>query len=262
VVKLRILVVTLAAVWNGLGCLMATRLPSTPTPIPVTATGWEVLAPGLERRVYQPPNSLFGMLQVLRIDPAYYTFRAHYRPGEPLRLQGWENELAGATAFINANFFTPEHTLLGLLVADGQAYGASLRNQGGTFQVQNGTARVRSNIAEPYTGETFEQAVQGFPMLVLDGQTVYRRAAQEPVSRRTVIAQDSQGRILFMATPLTGLSLADLGEYLPTTDMQIVNALNLDGGGSTLLFIQSPGSSAFRLTSLDPVPAVLAIYPR
>jgi exopolysaccharide biosynthesis protein len=74
-----------------------------------------------------------------------------------------------------------------------------------------------------------------------------------------VIAQDTQGRILLLVTPLTGLTLADLSAYLPTTDMSIVNALNLDGGGSTMIYARD---NALRLASLDPVPAVLAVYAR
>ena len=38
-----------------------------------------------------------------------------------------------------------------------------------------------------------------------------------------------------MVTSLSGLTLLDLAEYLPTTDMNLVDALNLDGGGSSML---------------------------
>src|SRR5690606_27555219 len=188
-----------------------------------------------------------------RINPALYTFRAHYRPGEPLPLSDWQAELNDAVVFINANFFDPDHTINGLLVADGVMFGESFRDRGGTFLVQNGLPHLRSNLAEPYTsGEPIEQAVQAFPMLVIDGQTAYTQPGN--VSRRTVIAQDNQGRILLMVTPLAGLSLNALSAYLPTTDLGIVHALNLDGGGSTMLFANSSTSEPYRLPSFDPVP--------
>ncbi|MBZ0303191.1 MAG: phosphodiester glycosidase family protein [Anaerolineae bacterium] len=251
------------------GCTLAawTPPPPTPTPTPVPtpdASGWELLAPGLEQRFYQPGGNLFGQLWALRIDPARYTFRAHYRPGAPLVVAGWQAELPEAVAFVNANFFSPDHTVLGLLVADGVAYGASYQGRGGTFQVQNSQPRVRSNIAEPYLGELLEQAVQAFPMLTLDGQPIYQPAgAQERISRRTVVAQDRQGRILLLVTPLAGLTLEALSAYLPETDMDIAHALNLDGGGSTLMLVRPPGStSPLSLPSFDPVPAVLAVYAR
>lgn len=250
------------AVWGAMGCMMATRVPTpVPTPTPTAdAPGWRSIAPGLEQRSYRPDGSLLGELYVLRIDPNLYTFRAHYRPGAALNLSGWQNELAGAAAFVNANFFDEQGNILGLLVADGVVHGQSFTNRGGTFLVLNGQPRLRSNIYEPYMGEQYEQAVQAFPMLLLNGQSVYNPARLEPVSRRTVVAQDQQGRVLLMVTPLFGLSLEALSSYLPTTDMGIVDALNLDGGGSTMLYVNSTPS--VRLPSLDPVPAVLAVYSR
>ena len=146
------------------------------------------------------------------------------------------------------------------LVADGQVFGQSYYDRGGTFLVQNGQPRVRSNLTEPYTGEALEQAVQAFPMLVNNGQAAFFRSGR--ASRRTVVAQDNQGRILLMATPLTGLSLDELSMWLPTTDLGIVTALNLDGGGSTMLFAVSLDAQPLRLPSFDPVPAILAAYPR
>jgi len=162
-------------------------------------------------------------------------------------------------AIVNANFFSPEHTVQGLLVTDGAYHGQSYVGRGGMFQGQNGQARVRSLIQEPFAGEALEQAVQAFPMLVLNGQTAYVASNNERATRRTVIVQDNLGRIVLLVTPLTGLSLADLSAYLPTSDMGIVNALNLDGGGSTMLFAHD---NSLRLSSFDPVPAVLAVYAR
>ncbi len=229
------------------------------TPLP---DGWESLAPGLERRVYLPNDSLLSQLEVLRIDPAQYTFRAHYTPGTAYRITEWRGTLAGAAAFVNANFFEVNHHILGLLVTDGVIHGESYHDRGGTFLIQNGQPRVRSNIAEPYQGEHLEQAVQAFPMLVLNGQVAYNSSGAERVTRRTVVAQDANGRILLMATPGFGLTLEALSAYLPTTDMQLVNALNLDGGGSTMMFYQRENDDPFILPSLDPVPAVLAVYPK
>jgi uncharacterized protein YigE (DUF2233 family) len=245
------------------GCVSLALAPTlTPSAASAETGGWETLAPGLERRVFTPdPSNLLSQLVVLRIDPAYFTFHAYYRPGDPLSVQRWQESLPGAVAIVNGNFFTPENAALGLVIVDGLSYGESFVGQGGTFQVQAGLPRVRSNILEPYQGEALEQAVQGFPMLVVDAQTNAARLNDTDSSRRTVVAQDSYGRILLMVTPLLGLTLADLSAYLPTTDMEIVNALNLDGGGSTLMYLNS-GSSPYMVRSFDPVPVVLAVYPK
>lgn len=236
--------------------------PST-SPTPEAAAGWNMLAAGLEQRVYQSDGNFLGQLHVLRVDPAAYTFRAHYRSGDPLGIARWGEALPSPAAFVNANFFDPQARVLGLLVADGVSYGQPYQNRGGTFAVQNGIPRVRSNIQEPYQGEAFEQAVQGFPMLVLDGEIAYSSAQGDRVTRRTVVAQDSSGRILLMMTPLVGMSMTDLSAFLAASDMEIVNALNLDGGGSSMLYYRPPGvEMPFTYPSLDPVPAVLAVYAR
>jgi hypothetical protein len=242
------------------GCFnstIGTQVPPTTLP---SANGWELLAPGFERRIYTPPDNGLGALVVLRIDPSLYTFRAHYRPGAPLLLNDWATSLPGAVAFINANYFDPQFNALGLVVADGVTYGQSFVNMGGLLQVQNGMVRVRSTILEPYLGEPLEQAVQAFPMLVSNGVASFDNRQRDRVSRRTVAAQDAQGRILLMATPLLGISLVDLSNYLPTTELGIVNAVNLDGGGSTMMSVTY--GTPYALTSFDGVPTVLAVYPR
>ena len=222
-----------------------------------TTDSWQEIAPGLEQRLYQPNNNALAQLIVLRIDPTQYTFRAHYHPGEPQGLSDWEAELTDAVAFVNANFFDPNYQILGLLISDGIAYGSSYVGRGGTFFVGSDGVGVRSNITSPYQGEPFVQAVQAFPMLVQDGIGVYANRRDNSFSRRTVVAEDVNGNILLMATTTLGLSLPELSAYLPTTDMEIRHALNLDGGGSTMMLNQA---SQYRVQSFDAVPAVLAIY--
>jgi len=259
----RLRLTSVLAFFSMMSCTLSAL--STPTPgptaTPLAVSEWEMLAPGLERRAYTPPDNGFGTLIALRIDPNLYALRAHNRPGAPLTLDQWRGTLPDAVAFVNANFFDPQDNALGLVIADGIAYGQSYTDRGGMLQVQNGVPRVRSLLNEPYFGEALEQAVQAFPMLVSNGEAAFNNTVGDRASRRTVAAQDAQGRIILLATPLLGLSLTDLASYLPTTDMGIANALNLDGGGSTMMSI-SAGATPYSLASLDPVPVVLAIYPR
>lgn len=237
------------------GCFQEVIIPS-PSPSPSPATNqenWETLANGLEFRSYNT------ILQTVRIDPTYYEFRVHYRPSEPLNISEWEALLPDAELIINANFFTPENTILGLLVSDGIAYGQSYTDRGGTFFVMDDAVGIRSNIFEPYRGEAYSQAVQAFPMLVYQGQAAYERERDIRPSRRTVIGIDSQGKVIIMVTLGFGMGLYPLSQYLATTDLNLQTALNLDGGGSSMLYI-SPID--YRIPSFDPVPAVIAVYPR
>lgn len=232
--------------------------PPTPSPIPTPTIepGWEQVATGMTMRTYRT-NNLLTQFRTVRIDPTHYRFEAHYRAREPLTLAQWQAALPDADLIVNANFFTPEYTVLGLLVSNGTIFGQAYTDRGGTFAVQNGAVRVYSNRAEPYRGQALEQAVQAFPMLVQDGRATYTRSGAP--SRRTVIGQDELGRIIIMVTPTLGPSLADLSAYLVTTDIGFVNAFNLDGGRSTMLWVEP---ADYTLASVDPVPAVLAIYAR
>jgi exopolysaccharide biosynthesis protein len=241
-------------------CVSCVLQPRTSTPIPVDST-WTTIAPGLEQRTYIPYDNALAQLLVLRIDPSQYTFRVHYRPGEALSLDEWREQIPNAAAFVNANFFDAGSNIVGLLVTDGIVYGQSYQDRGGTFLVQNGVPRVRSNLAEPYTGEPLEQAAQAFPMLVQDGVAAFTGGQPDRATRRTVVAQDANGAILLMVTPLVGLRLDELSAYLPTTDLNITNALNLDGGGSTMLYHQGI-NTPLTMPSFDPVPSVLAVYSR
>lgn len=256
------------AVLTAPACISPTSVQEVPTIPPPTETlsgqnDWQLLAPGLERRSYDPDSSNpIARMIALRIDPARFSFRAHYRPGEPLTTREWFQELGGATAFVNANFFDPQNQIVGLLVADGQVYGSSYTDRGGMFSIQNGQVVMQALLRQPYGGEVLEQAVQAFPMLVIDGDQSFRDDLRDRPTRRTVIGQDSLGRVILMATPLLGLPLRELSAYLADADLDLVTAFNLDGGGSTMMGLSIDGSTEYVVSSLDPVPAVLAVYPR
>jgi exopolysaccharide biosynthesis protein len=256
---------TLTALLLG-GCFSFALQPiATPLPPPTSTpnTGWQTIAPGLERRNYDPdPLNPITRMVALRIDPTQYSFRTHYQPGQAHSTTEWAMALPQAVAFVNANFFDQADEVLGLLVTDGVVYGHSYMDRGGTFLVQNGQPRIRANQREPYQGEPLEQAVQAFPMLVLDSLAAFTDTIQDRSTRRTIVAQDSSGRIILLATPVLGLTLRDLSAYLPTTDMNIMTAFNLDGGRSTMMVINIDGTSETVVGSIDSVPAVLVVYPR
>lgn len=220
---------------------------------------WQQIAPGVEVRTITPPQAALAQMVVVRLDPTLVQFRVHYRPGEPRLIGQWQAELPDAAVIVNANFFTPEHLITGMLVSDGQTFGRSFTDRGGMFSIQNGQPVIQSLIAQPYDGRPLEQAVQAFPVLVHERTAAYQRATDTRASRRTVIGMDSQGRVLLMATPGIGLGLYDLSQYLASTDLDLVTAFNLDGGRSTMMAI---AATRYIINSFDAVPAVLAVYPR
>ena len=238
---------------------LITPLRAQPAPTPDTAA-WSPLLDGVERRVLPVPGVRFGALTVIRIDPAQVRFSAHYSE-TPRTVSAWHDALPDAALIVNANLFQPDFSLIGLLIdADGTRYGTPLTRFGGGFYVDaDGVVSLRYNPDTPYDPDAdaaFVTAVQGFPMLVVDGEAVFSATSGDRQTRRTVIALDDQGRVLLIVAPLFGPRLADLASFLADTgDLGVVHALNLDGGGSTLLTL--PDGTV--IPSLDPVPAVLAV---
>jgi uncharacterized protein YigE (DUF2233 family) len=258
---------SVVALASLIGCAVpapAQIAPEGDVPIAQDAAAWAEIAPGMSQRMLAP-GARYPLTRfiALRIDPARYAFRAHYQPGAPLTLDEWRARLPEAIAIVNANFFDQGNRALGLVVADGVVYGESLRGRGGMLEVVDGAVRVRSLIAFPYAGEHLEQAVQAFPMLIAGGRAVYADPRPDRPSRRTVVGQDAAGHIVLLVTPgLTGLPLGELTTFLAQSDLGLVEALNLDGGGSSMLAIDVPGAPPVRARAFDPVPAVLAVYAR
>ena len=226
------------------------------------AGGWQTIGDGLASQTLVADDSGFLSLSAVRIDPARYQFRVHYMPGQALSLGQWRDVLPDADVIINGNFFTPELTALGLVVSDGVASGQSYTDRGGTFAVQGGQLRIWSNRVGQPDPVPIVQAVQAFPMLVQGSQAAFSDTNQNRVTRRSAIGIDTDGHVVLMATPGLGPGLYDLSQLLADTsrhDMNLVDAFNLDGGGSTMLYV---AATQYRINSFDPVPVVLAVYAR
>jgi uncharacterized protein YigE (DUF2233 family) len=229
------------------------------TPDSLDVVGWQQLAPGLEWRVYPYGDGASTEISVVRIDPANYAFRVHYTPEIVRSRAEWAERLTGVVAFVNTSFYDENNVPLGLVVSDGVASGISYQDRGGTFFVQNGLPGLRSNINDPIGNTPVEQAVQAFPMLVINGEQAYTQ--DSPSARRSAIGIDQQGRVLLMVTSLGGTTLNGLSDFLAQSDMNLVNAMNFDGGGSSLMTVNI-GDFSYRFAGIDPVPVVLAVYPR
>ena len=239
--------------------LITDALP-TPANRAAESAAWQAVAPGLEWRTLVPDGDELAQFEVLRIDPRQFRFRALYRPMQPLSLSDWRSAAPDASVIVNANFFDPEYRVLGLVISDGAVFGTPYRDRGGTLMVnEDGVSIVSFRAGMPQQLQGIDQAIQGFPMLVENGEQAFFSQSGARRARRTIVAQDTSGRILILVTPFLGMSLVDLSAYLPATDLDIVTALNLDGGGSTMLALDV---TDYQLPSFDAVPAVLAMYRR
>jgi exopolysaccharide biosynthesis protein len=213
----------------------------------------------MERRAVDVAFQSLGLAEhvvVFRITPERFSLRVRYGPGLPAFVSAWEPR---ARLVFNANFFDENNVAQGLLISDGQYFGQSYDGFGGMLGVDtSGAVRIRSLADEPFQpDEALSQAVQGFPMLIRPGGPQYANE-DGARARRTVVGQDSDGRLLVILAPVGLFTLKEMAAWLASGDFGLVAALNLDGGGSTG-YRAGPND---RADSLTPVPAVLAVYDR
>lgn len=232
------------------------------TPTPLLDTGWERLHPGLERRVIRLVDEAerpLARLYLIRLEPELYHIAIAYRPGEAQSMAAWQAD-TGALLLVNGGFFTPEMMATGRIVVDGVGSGTSYVGFGGMLAIGDGFAEVRSLAERPYDpNESLTYALQSFPMLVKPGGEVGFPEEDGIRGRRTVVAMDGNGRLLFILAPGGTFTLHELSRYLVASDLDLDVALNLDGGTSTGLRLAEP---AEEIPAFVPLPAVIAVYAR
>jgi hypothetical protein len=238
------------------------RLTSTIEPDP----DWSTLQPGLERRVigiHNNQNQPVESLYLWRLDQKYFRMDVAYAE-RPKSLDTWQKE-TNAAVVMNGGFFSvanEKYTPDGLTIVNGKAVGRSFSGFGGMLAIDAARAELRWLVKQPYNAyEPLQAALQSFPILVQPGGELGFPAERDnhARARRTVIAQDNNGRILFMVAPQGYFTLHELSVYLTESDLNLDVALNLDGGGSTGILIANPREIISPNTLL---PFVILVYPR
>ncbi len=248
-------------------------MPITSPPPPATLnlpssepgdTGWVTTEPGVElRRLRLMWNERSALVSMVRLDPAHVQFQVGYAPDQPRPLATWHGR-AEAVATINGGFFDTHNRSTALIIRSGVASGVSYQGSGGMFAVdRDGRVSLRYLVEEPYDPhEPLLEALQSWPMLIKPGGTlVYTSADDGQRARRSVVAIDRQGRVLFMAFASNTFTLRGLSDWLLASDLDLDAALNLDGGSSTGLYADS-GEEQLRTDAFVLLPITLMAYGR
>jgi hypothetical protein len=235
---------------------------SAPSRTIMPDSGWSTLREGLERRVINflaDDGQLLESLYVLRLEPSLFRFDVGYRPGQPLSLYEWQQQ-SGALVVVNGGFFTEASVATGLVISGGEVHGSSYRGFGGMLAIDESGPMLRFLPESPYeSSERLVAGLQAFPMLIRPGGRLGELEDNGARARRTVIAQDNAGRMLFIVASQGALTLTELRDYLVTTDLGLEAVLNLDGGASTGIFLAEPAEG---IVSFSLLPSVVLAYPR
>jgi len=228
--------------------------------------GWSLLAPGLEQRVieiYDDQDQRVESLHIWRLDQNYFRLDVAF-DAQPKSLETWQKE-TNAALVVNGGYYSIENERYfadGLLISDGTSAGRSFTGFGGMLAIDQNGSDLRWLVTQPYNSyEPLEAALQSFPMLVLPGGRLGFGAEREThaAARRTVIAQDRYGRILFIVAPQGYFTLHGLSLYLTESELNLDIAVNLDGGGSTGILIADPWEV---IPSTRPLPYVILVHAR
>ena len=242
----------------------ATNLLATSDAIPDPS--WSQLEPGLERRViqiYNDQNQHVESMYVWRLDQKHFRLDVAFAE-QPKTLEAWQAE-TNAAIVLNGGYFSinnERYSADGLMVVNGKATGRSFMGYGGMLAIDRSGAELRWLVQKPYNShERLQAALQAFPMLVKPGGELGFPATRDnhASARRTVIAQDKEGRILLLVAPQGYFTLHQLSAYLTESDLNLDIALNLDGGGSTGILVANPREI---IPSKVLLPFVILVYPR
>ena len=198
----------------------------------------------------RPPSdgAADATLHFVSFDAGEYTFRVLDQNTRSNSAAAEALAAGGCVAGTNGGYFTEEFDPLGLLVSDGRVIHPMLprsRLLTGTLVVADHHISLRRNGAEgSAAGKHVRQAIQCGPFLVEDRRPVPGLNGVR-AARRTAVFTDGGGRWgLVVCSPVTleefGVILAD--PALLPGGLKISRALNLDGGGSTALWVRpAPG---------------------
>ena len=219
---------------------------------------WRLVKPGIERiNLRGRVGEADELLVVARLDPSLINLQVRYTPDTPRHVRDW---LHGeqVDVVINGGYYDENNVATALTVIDGVSTGSSYQGFGGMFSLRGGVPSLQWLRAEPYQPDPqIEYALQGSPMLVNAGRMVQGISDNGAHSRRSFVAIDAKGRVLLGVCQYAQWTLTELARFLASDEsLSVVSALNLDGGGSTGLWM-SDTSDATLTDSLDRVPMVI-----
>ncbi|MDA0998952.1 MAG: phosphodiester glycosidase family protein [bacterium] len=255
-------------------CLRAGRVDSPP--------GWQSVAPGMDVRELriQFAEDVFEQMSMVRITPGEFIVRLHWQPKEVFENEDAPPAIArrtGAAVVVNAGYFGTDGRPLGFFKTGGKVFNRRLLYRGrrtalhfgAVFHVEKGGARVGISDRDDFRPSRADEAFQAGPYLVRRGRPVTDlssyREFQRP-ARRSILALDSRGRLVVIVshTNGSGISWCEMQAILSRPEAEgglgMKEAMNLDGGASSQLYIQ--GENYRRHLEGRFVPALIVISPR
>jgi len=142
-----------------------------------------------------------------------------------------------AAAVINGGFFTEAHKSIGLLIQNGKTISKIHKTSWWSiFGLKDGAPFITT--PRDFTSSTMiSMAVQAGPRLVIDGNIP---KLKEGVAVRSAVGITKDGKVVLVVTKDSPITLQELAQRMKRSryegGLECVNAMALDGGGSTQLY--------------------------
>ena len=211
------------------------------------ADDWTPVADGVDYRKYTQDSM---SIHVARVDLTSDELRVMATPESQRRLKVSEFAKRNhALVVINGDYFTKEFQPIGLIAGPcGVWKGSKDTTREGVIAVGDGRAQIfpQKDVLEPEPW--MEAIVSGWPMLVkscaplsgsqLPGSDGFTRSPHP----RTAVGVSKDGRTMYFVVAegrrdgIPGLTLARLARFM-ADELGVCAAMNLDGGGSSAMWI-------------------------
>lgn len=220
---------------------------------PAHAIEWKPLEAGLEYRA-----SDHGHVHFFRMDPRRFRLQiltaADYH-ASVLTADAYR-EKSRSLLVINGGFFDEFFKSLGLLLRDGKILNPLRKTSWGVFSLGGRTGMEPSILAtRDWKPEGVPFAIQVGPRLVVDGKIPDFKEAG--ASRRSAIGITGDG-LVEMALSDVPMTLHD---WAVEMQKDCVQAMNLDGGGSSQFSVAHPALS-LNVVGMTGIPNAVAVFRR
>lgn len=242
---------------------------------------WKKISRGLEARDFniRIGKGSSSRMAGVRLDPARFRIRLLWQANKGF-FASLINQVAKkmkAAVVLNAGYFDENGRPLGYFQSGDKVYNSRLLfrgrrralHLGAVFYVLKESGKVGITTREAFSSRGVQEAFQAGPYLVRKGKPdpgleAYREFRRP--DRRTILALGKDGRLIFLVSEEVGrgISWCELQHFLtrPVSEggLDAAEAMNLDGGSSSQLYVQ--GNSPSRQMKGRIVPALIVVVPR
>lgn len=250
-------VMALVVVVSGLS-FATWSLATRSTHSPWYVAKWEDVGAGLQRIEFVSEDDVNVL--VYAFDPALVTLRLETGE-ESHRVKTWASELKKGAIFINGFYFLEDGSPAGAVISRGVSL-SELNfdwDKSGVIQLAP-SFKLIDTARDRFSPSVALEAGQSYPFLLKQGVGAILEDTGL-TARRTFIGTDEFGTAYVGVVWRDDVTLFQLMNVLQEMDIAWQDVINLDGGPSTGLVVETEGFSEI-LDSAAPVPNVIVIQPK